>query len=642
MPRSRQKRERAGSPSTAAPLVRGLTPRSNLHLLARIVLRLAGMCACTLVVAGCSPRLAGTNDAALEYEVERDAATGKLVEPAAAATLAKARLSAAEINADVDVTPDGRSVRVVIDADAASAVDALLLWRGGLEMSVVDAASPPNDAKASPIALPIATLETALHGRALAFTFPPGAREPIAVEQASNPAARVTVSRGRAVLATLPIEEALATPLVLAFGDDITAYARAARARALLESPPLPPMRRTTAVKVPTNRALAAACALLPFGLSFAWLAFVRRFDRARPEPVWLVVATFALGGLSVIPAGLAEMACESVTPWLDPSVMTFGGQAWALPVAIVVFTLVVGFAEEGSKFLGAWSLARHRREFDEPIDGIIYGSAAALGFAAVENIKYFAIGRMSGVVIAVRAFVTVPAHMFFGAIWGFALGRQLVSRKTNVLAFVALAALAHGTFDALLSTDGMQLVSTVLVLGLAFAFVAMLRTSLRYGAVVPSMATAGGAPPTEPMPAGDLARTYFRVGSPRSFYACAAGLIACAFALTVLGGAYEYLHHRIGVVFVTLATTLLAAFGLAAYGTSETIPLDVAIDAQGVTLGGARTPWRAVVSLSVEAAGARSRIVLHTTDGVVRLGPATEETAHAIASSIRAVHAHV
>ena len=437
----------------------------------------------------------------------------------------------------------------------------------------------------------------------------------------------------------MPAAEALATPLVLPFGDSVTAYERAAHAKALLASPLLPAMHRASLTRLPPSRGLAAACALLPFALSFGWLAFVRRFDRARPEPIWLVVATFALGGLSVVPAGLAEMACAAATPWLDPSVMTLGGQAWALPIAIVVFTVVVGVAEEGSKFLGAWSLARHRREFDEPIDGIIYGSAAALGFAAVENIKYFAVGRMSGVVIAVRAFVTVPSHLFFGAIWGYALGRQLVSRRVSVLAFLGLAALAHGTFDALLSTDGMQLASTLLVLGLAFGFVSMLQSALRYGAVRPHLDASGGAPLTEQLPAGELKRAYFRVGSPGTFYACAAGLIVCAFAITALGGAYEFLHHRIGVVFVSLATTMLALFGVAAYGAAETIPLDVAIDAQGVTLGGGSTAWRDVVSARVEVTGGRARVVLHTTGRVVRLGPATPEVAQAIAAAIRTAH---
>jgi RsiW-degrading membrane proteinase PrsW (M82 family) len=603
-----------------------------------------------VALTGCAPRLAGTNDAAIEYEVGSDSEAARPLDRALAAARVQARLSAAQISADVDV--DGPNVRVVVDADAAASVDSLLLWRGGLTVSRADdsplgsATAPSGIAGTSgstaprPLAeLPIATVETTLHGRALALTFPPEAREPLAAERASNPDARVILSLGKTHLASLPAADALATPLVVSFGDDVTAYSRAAHAKTLLASPPLPPLQRTSIARLPPNTGLAAACALLPFALSFGWLAFVRRFDRARPEPVWLVVATFALGGLSVVPAGLAEMACAAATPWLDPSVMTLGGQAWALPIAVAVFTLVVGVSEEGSKFLGAWSLARHRREFDEPIDGIIYGSAAALGFAAVENVKYFALGRMSGVVIAVRAFVTVPSHMFFGAIWGYALGRQLVSRRVSVLGFFLLAAAAHGAFDALLSTDGMQLASTLLVLGLAFAFVAMLRSALRFGAVRPRMPLSGGAPLTEQFPAGDLPRAYFRVGSPAAFYGCTAGLMFCAFAITALGGAYEFMHHRVGVVFVSLATAMLALFGLAAYGASETIPLDVAIDAQGVTLGGGRTAWRDLVSARVELTGRRARVVLHTSESVVSLGPATPETANAIAAAIRAAH---
>jgi protease PrsW len=598
---------------------------------------LPALAACLLVLTGCSTHLAGTNDAALEYDLDADTATGAAQDPAAVAARVQARLAAAQISADVDV--DGRRVRVIIDAEGAAAVDSLLLWRGGLGVSKAGAEAPGTRETPPLVELPIASVDTTLRGRALALTFPPGARDSLAREFASTPEARVILSLGHAPLANMPAAEALATPLVLPFGDSVTAYERAAHAKALLASPLLPAMHRASLTRLPPSRGLAAACALLPFALSFGWLAFVRRFDRARPEPIWLVVATFALGGLSVVPAGLAEMACAAATPWLDPSVMTLGGQAWALPIAIVVFTLVVGVAEEGSKFLGAWSLARHRREFDEPIDGIIYGSAAALGFAAVENIKYFAVGRMSGVVIAVRAFVTVPSHLFFGAIWGYALGRQLVSRRVSVLAFLGLAALAHGTFDALLSTDGMQLAATLLVLGLAFGFVSMLQSALRYGAVRPRLDASGGPPLTEQLPAGELKRAYFRVGSPGTFYACAAGLIVCAFAITALGGAYEFLHHRIGVVFVSLATTMLALFGVAAYGAAETIPLDVAIDAQGVTLGGGSTAWRDVVSARVEVTGRRARVVLHTTGRVVRLGPATPEVAQAIAAAIRTAH---
>ena len=171
-----------------------------------------------------------------------------------------------------------------------------------------------------------------------------------------------------------------------------------------------------------------------------------------------------------------------------------------------------------------------------------------------------------------------------------------------------------------------MQLAAALVMACLAVVFISLLRSALRHGAV-PSRGVAfdpDAPPPTELLPATELPRAYFRVGSPVAFYACAGGMVACAFALTVLGGAYELLHHRIGVVFVTMATLMLALFGLSAYGASETIPLDVAIDAQGVTLAGSRTPWRTIVSLSVDTAGKRAWVVLHTTERVVRLGPAS------------------
>lgn len=595
---------------------------------------------------GCSPHLVGTNDAALEYVALPDPETGVTVDPQLAATRLKARLSAAQVFADVELSADGHRVRVVVDADAAGAIDSLALWRGGL--SVYRASDAVGHAP--PVAqLAIASIESAHHGRALSLTFAQSGRDALAALAAdpSFPAGeRVVLARDRSVLATVPLEVLLASPFILSLGDDIAAYTRAVHARLLLGSPVLPAMRRTAVVRLPPDYGLAVACAVLPFALSFGWLFFVKRFDRARPEPTWLVLSTFALGGLSVVPAGLVEAGYSAATPWLDPSVMTLGGQLWALPVAIAVFTLVVGVSEEGAKFIAAWSLPRQRREFDEPVDGIIYGCAAALGFAAVENVKYFALGRMSGVIVAVRAFVTVPAHLFFGAIWGYAMGRELVSRRTNALEFLALAALAHGAFDAILSIDGMQPVATLLVLVLAFAFVAMLRSALRHGAVrgrsagpaSRAMPVEGLAPASEPMPASDLGRAYFRVGSPGAFYACAAGIILSAFSLMVLGGAYEILHHRIGIVFVSLASAMLILFGFAAYGASETIPLDVAVDSRGVTLSGAQTPWSAIVGVSLETNGQRASVVLRTNDGVMRLGPASVSEAEAIAVSIRSI----
>jgi RsiW-degrading membrane proteinase PrsW (M82 family) len=482
-------------------------------------------------------------------------------------------------------------------------------------------------------------IEPVAHGRALSLTPSAAALAALARERSRHPGPgeKVALARGATLLRTMPFSDALAPALVVHFGDDITAYTRAYRTRVLLSSPPLPALERISAARVPPRWGLATACALLPFAFSFGWLSFVRRFDRTRPEPPWLVVATFALGGVAIVPAALIEIGLARASPWLDPSLATLGGQPWALPLAIPVFAVTVGLVEEGAKLLGVWALARRRREFDEPVDGIVYGCAAALGFAAVENVKYFALGRMSGAIIALRTVMTVPAHMFFGAIWGYAMGARLVSRRVSVLGFLALAALAHGAFDALLSTDGAQLAATLVMLALAGAFIAMLQRALRFGAV-PRPDTDRGEPPvTERLSASTLPRTYWRVGDRRAFVACAGAMLLCAFALTVLGSAYEYLHHRAGVVFVALAGGMLALFALAGYGTSATIPLDVALDAWGITFAGGRTPWSAVVRATVAPTGAGKRAIVRvqTLDGVLSLGPTSAETARALAEAI-------
>jgi RsiW-degrading membrane proteinase PrsW (M82 family) len=676
---------------------------------------LLAVCAVLLLV-GCSTHLAGTNDAALDYAVQADPAGGKPLEPALLAAGVKARLASAQLVADVEPLDDGH-VRVVADADYAAYVDELVTWRGGLTVARVDdtvtlapressdlqpmSATRPdgqidrwwqggseavhrvaNEARLDEhhavlaqritpaiwrtrvVVVPaivhfgvgdaeMVSLDPAEHGKALALTVAPAARAPIATERGAHPAESVALVRGNVLVDVVPIEAALATPILLHFGDDLAAYSRAHATRMLLSSPVLPRLARVAVAREPPRWGVATACLVLPFVFSFAWLFFVRRFDRARPEPMWLVLATFGLGCLSIVPAGLAEVGLSQLTPWLEPSVVTLGGQLIALPLAIAVYTLTVGVVEEGAKFLATWSLARHRREFDEPVDGIVYACAAALGFAAVENVKYFAFGRMSGAVIAVRAVMTVPVHMFFSAIWGYALGRKLVSRRSGVLGLFLLAALAHGTFDACLSIDDAAKLGTLVALVLGVVFIALLRKALRHGAVppkvgrrlVPGLAGAwstpeeeGAAPPTEPLPASALPRAYYRVGSPVAFIGSAAGAIACAFALTVVGVAYEYLHHRVGVVFVAFATVLLALFGLAAWAASATIPLDVAIDAQGVTFAGGRTPWSAVSGVALEGLGAKAWVRLSTHAGDLRIGPTNLDTARAIAGAIGAV----
>lgn len=378
-----------------------------------------------------------------------------------------------------------------------------------------------------------------------------------------------------------------------------------------------------------------AASVGLPVLVSLAWLAFVRRFDRTRPEPRWLVLATFALGGAMVLPAVGLERALTAAFPWLDSTSVARGGSLGRLPLTVAALTLSAGLIEEGAKWFAVWTFAARRREFDEPVDGIVYACASALGFAAIENVANFAFGRMSSAVVAVRAFVTVPAHMFFASLWGYAMGRRLVTGKDRTPGMLGVAAVSHGLFDAFLATDGLAFAAIALELVLGSAFAMCTARALRRGA----LGDYAGGGDAEEIPLSRVARSYYAMGSKFAFVACAAGMVVSALSLTVFATAYDFQHHRVSWAFVLVATALLMAFAGAAYGVSATIPLDAALDARGVTFAGRCTPWSSVAHASLEPVGRlRSLVRVVLRDGTcVIIGPTVHSRARELSLAIAA-----
>ncbi len=267
-----------------------------------------------------------------------------------------------------------------------------------------------------------------------------------------------------------------------------------------------------------------------------------------------------------------------------------------------------------------AAQFAIRRPEFDEPVDGIVYGIVASLGFAAAENIRYFAIGRLSAPIVIGRCFMSVPAHMFFGALWGYALGAKLVEKKTRPWAWLLIAAACHGLFDALLSTDGAGILAVFLNLGLASAFVVLVRRALRHGVVTDEMVAIRHED-----------RVLFRVGRPAAFWASAVLLHVLAFGIFILGAYYQLARHRPSLLFVGGSSAMLALLAVAALGVSATLPLDVVIDAYGVTFAGAARPWRKIRSYAVKT----SHVEIECEGGPLLLGPAPHPVVTAIATAL-------
>jgi len=167
----------------------------------------------------------------------------------------------------------------------------------------------------------------------------------------------------------------------------------------------------------------------------------VHRGDERR-EPPWLVVTTFVLGAVASLVALLITTRAAALTG-LDVRASAAGESG-----ALVFLFFVVAPTQEAGKVAAAWPafLSKH---FDEPYDGIVYASASSLGFAAVENGFVLHAHPTGGIWIA-RTLLSLPAHLFFACLWGYALGRAK-RVKTRVPVFPAAfvgAIVAHGLYE--------------------------------------------------------------------------------------------------------------------------------------------------------------------------------------------------
>jgi RsiW-degrading membrane proteinase PrsW (M82 family) len=128
-------------------------------------------------------------------------------------------------------------------------------------------------------------------------------------------------------------------------------------------------------------------------------------------------------------------------------------GRGSALPTLIGCF-VVIGPCEEISKFLAVRLFVYRNREFNEPLDGIIYAAAAALGFASLENVLYvidWHTLHLHWGMLGVRSLLALPGHVIFATTWGYALGRQKFDPTYRVWPMVLAAAGLHGLYDFLL-----------------------------------------------------------------------------------------------------------------------------------------------------------------------------------------------
>ncbi len=144
------------------------------------------------------------------------------------------------------------------------------------------------------------------------------------------------------------------------------------------------------------------------------WLWFFVRFDRYRPARRRLLGLSFLLGAVSTVPA----LVIETLT--IDDSVLEPDAALASVAFAMLV---VVGPVEELSKFAAVRLGAFRSAYYEEPMDALVHGAAASLGFASLENLGY--VLAFGPEVMIVRAPLSTLAHVVFGSVWSYGLAKR-------------------------------------------------------------------------------------------------------------------------------------------------------------------------------------------------------------------------
>lgn len=165
------------------------------------------------------------------------------------------------------------------------------------------------------------------------------------------------------------------------------------------------------------------------------------------PEPPSLLLAAFLLGAMAFSFGKLMYTGLGLVGLHRDAFELAETDRLALLFYAV----FAIGPIEELAKLLPFLLIARFFPQFNEPLDGIIYASFIALGFAAVENIVY--LDFLTTNEALARGFAGPVVHIVFASIWGYYVGRAMLRRqdvlRTAVVA-LSVAALLHGLFDYL------------------------------------------------------------------------------------------------------------------------------------------------------------------------------------------------
>ncbi len=192
--------------------------------------------------------------------------------------------------------------------------------------------------------------------------------------------------------------------------------------------------------------------ALLLFGLFLAivpsvlWLAFFYDQDRLEPEPKTQIAKVFLLALLLT-----DVLALRLFNQW-------FALASWAPAEtlnSLLANVLIVGSTIAGIVYASVRLIVYATPEFDERMDGIVYGTVAGLGVATLLNLHY--VIDNGGVALGpgvIHVVTTALAQASFGGLLGYFMAQAKFEHKPGwwVPLGVVVSAALNGVFSWLMS----------------------------------------------------------------------------------------------------------------------------------------------------------------------------------------------
>jgi len=221
----------------------------------------------------------------------------------------------------------------------------------------------------------------------------------------------------------------------------------------------------------PVALMLGLITATLPVPL---YIILVLWIDRYEAEPLWMLATAFFWGALiATFFAFLLNTTSQGVVGALANA---NAGQAFAAVVSAPIVE------EIGKAFILFIFFFWKKDEFDGVVDGIVYASLTALGFAMTENILYYGKAANEGggealtLVLIIRGFFAPFSHPLFTSLTGIGLGLARQSTNIAVKALTPIVGLLMAIFmhsiwngSAVFGGGGVFVLTYILVMVPAF-----------------------------------------------------------------------------------------------------------------------------------------------------------------------------